>query len=280
MSRETDNPLRRESGVIVSDEIPVPSVLEIQEITIAKTSLTRDQGNELRDCIEALKLAVKVLEGAAEKVSPVSAPAENATQRRSYMDYFRFRYEHSSFVKFIKGKGMSAEDVDTAIGTFTLLNALLLTIPFSMVGSLGFGYWDALEAIFAKCPNSKNLGGNTLETIFRGTYQQLCGTIYSSISNLLMACFYYSLRPKSEEDFKAWWPRGMYVVVMLLIGTLLSVVCALTLAGTMVTGFWFFSPTSYRCDDDNIEAELYVTTISVGLFFVVVPSLVAIALMF
>ena len=194
-------------------------------------------------------------------------------------EYYRYRVANSALLKFKSGEGIDADTADTAVGTFTLVNALLLTIPFSLVGSLGNSYWDWLQELFETCPHSAALGNNTFEGIYVGVFNQLVGTFYACISCLLLASFYYLLRPKAEKDFRLWWPRGRWVFGMLLIGTILSVVICLTLAGTLVTGFWYFTPTSYRCDDHSPQNYLYAQGLSMGLLFIVFPSIVAILLM-
>ena len=68
----------------------------------------------------------------------------------SFFD-IRARLASSSLVKFFSGVDLSSDDVDTTVNTFTLVNALLLTIPFGLISGLNFSYWDALQTILLTC---------------------------------------------------------------------------------------------------------------------------------
>ena len=233
---------------------------------------------QVGEIVKVLKAMVIAAEKTINKGQEKDACKDDAPLSVFSDGYFNWRKKHSSVVKFLDGNGMTADTVDTAVGTFTLVNALLLTIPFGLVGSLGNNYWDWLEATMASCPLGGNLDGNTFHDIYQAIYSQLCGTVYTSISCLLLACFYYLLRPKEDADFTRWWNRGIYVVAMILVGTLIAVIIALTLAGFLITGLWYVTPTSYKCID-NAYGNMYPNALLTGMFFVIVPSIVGIFLM-
>jgi hypothetical protein len=49
--------------------------------------------------------------------------------------WFKSRYHSSSLRKFAEGTDMKSEDADAAVNTLTLVSALILTIPYSLVSA-------------------------------------------------------------------------------------------------------------------------------------------------
>jgi len=63
------------------------------------------------------------------------------------------KYLHSKLVSYIEGRGLSPPDVDLLVNSVTLVNALILTIPPSIITSLGqnSGSWQGLQDNIALC---------------------------------------------------------------------------------------------------------------------------------
>ena len=51
------------------------------------------------------------------------------------------RYRQSTLHDFLIGK-LTYEDADSAVNTISVVAALMLTIPFSILGSFNSDYWD------------------------------------------------------------------------------------------------------------------------------------------
>jgi len=242
--------------------------------TACATASTSEKMNQ------AIEKIIDVLKALKDDVNPtVEEDAPDSIFSRGYWNY-RFKKSHL----FNPHKSdFSADDIDSSVGTIALINALILTIPFALMGSLDHNFWDWMEEIFTKCPDSLVAQTYTLEQIYQAVYDQMLVSLYTPMSTLLLTLFYFFLRPKREAQFARWWPRGRYVISAMLVGTIVSVVGALTIAGTLVTGFWQFSPTSWRCatpEDDHDTIRRFVRALSLGVFFVIFPSVAAIILMF
>lgn len=52
------------------------------------------------------------------------------------------RYSVSNLRMMYEGTGAKPADIDVAVNTFTVVNTLVLTIPFGLVGSLNQQFWD------------------------------------------------------------------------------------------------------------------------------------------
>ena len=77
------------------------------------------------------------------------------TQAHTFDAYFRYRVRHSNLRKYFGGFAgslhLTSEETDTAVNAVVLLDALILTIPFSLLPSLNREYWDWLKEQFDAC---------------------------------------------------------------------------------------------------------------------------------
>lgn len=139
------------------------------------------------------------------------------------------------------GKDVTAEDIDNVVNTLTLMNALILTIPYGIMASTNFEYWDWVESTLAGCPDSEF----TYDQDFSQFNNAFHTVVYSAITALLVAMVYYLLRPRKESKFKKWWKHARYVFIIMLGATVVSCV------GLVATSAWLFSwyiiPTSKLC---------------------------------
>jgi hypothetical protein len=113
----------------------------------------------------------------------------------------------NTFQKFMNGDGMTAEDTDLIMNTIALINALVLTIPYSLSGSLDNSYWDWVQTTLNStrctdyvekyCPSGPS-------ACFQQSYSQvqnsLYCTVYASITALGISFAYYLMRPKFIDD--------------------------------------------------------------------------------
>ncbi len=58
---------------------------------------------------------------------------------------------------WMPGVGLDYTDADNAVNTVTLVAALMLTIPFSVMGTFGNQFWDQLQQDLSVCnpPNDR-----------------------------------------------------------------------------------------------------------------------------
>ena len=112
------------------------------------------------------------------------------------------KYSKSKLVGFVEGRGVSCEDVDTLVNSITLVNALILTIPPSIITSMGYnsGTWDSLEdAIADKC----NVEGSELlwyNSVYTPMWKCLVSSLICCVFGLVIAIAYYILRPTQKDS--------------------------------------------------------------------------------
>ena len=216
----------------------------------------------------------------------MSSTAENdkapAIEKESIGARLKAKYEKSSINKYLVGDGLTSDDVDTTMNTLALINALILTIPYSLAGSLDNQYWDWLQSTYASSECSDQCGKNDANNCFtsarQATLNSLFASVYSSIAVLCIVAVYYILRPttsdKSEDDSKPessgqsrrpslieaaeleakmrvarfgnWWKQGRYVILIVFLFTFVSVTSVLTIFGALA-GI-YMTPTTLLCD--------------------------------
>jgi hypothetical protein len=192
---------------------------------------------------ESVKIIAEALEKIARKMNrskaraaqshtAVAEPDIPVTSTKRCSNYLRNRFLRSGLWKLITGEGLSYEDADTAVNTFTLVAALLLTIPFSLVGNLSVEFWQAYEDELAACPGPVDM--TFAKEMARLVSNILSCVTYACIGAIINAVFYYVLRPKEDDDFSQWWSHGRWGVLVLFILTATAVIGTMTLYGTIV----------------------------------------------
>lgn len=57
------------------------------------------------------------------------------------------RWKDNNLREIFVGKYVTSEDIDNVVNTLTLVNALILTIPYGIMSSTGPDYWDYVEVL-------------------------------------------------------------------------------------------------------------------------------------
>jgi hypothetical protein len=139
--------------------------------------------------------------------------------------------------------------VDTAINTLTLVDALIVTIPFGIVSAANYTFWDWLQTL--PCNTDDFHHDHFGELPYYYFYYRFVGSIWqiviSCVIGIVLATFYYLLRPSDDEVFLRWWTRGKVVLVFSVVATAIGVLSTLYLAGLLLDGWWVIS-TSQACD--------------------------------
>jgi len=108
----------------------------------------------------------------------------------------------------------------------------------------------------------------------------IVGAIYSAVISLVMAMFFYILKPREKRAFEKWWVYGKHVVFMIFCGTCCSIYCTLSIAGFTMNPFLFYTSTENICSRlrNGLDATSFSTIgLGSGLFtlsFCLVVSLV------
>jgi hypothetical protein len=171
----------------------------------------------------------------------------------SYFAYFSSRWRHSNLHKYVGGFAESLEltpnETDTTVNAIILLDALILTIPFSIIPCLTTAFWDTLKADFRACPSSLYPSGWDADSWFYGWYYKLnnwiLATIYIVIGGISLACFYYTNRPLDERKFRIWWVTGKYSFYAIQLLAVTGVIMLLTILSCMMV--IFSTPSSLLC---------------------------------
>ncbi len=150
------------------------------------------------------------------------APASHQAQPRAV----RFR----RLKQFAKGEDLKPADADGAVNTMALVAALLLTVPFSIIGSLTNAFWDTHEALISMCPRA----ALSAHTRHAQVEIALCGLMYTTMACIIVAAGYSVLRPADEPEFRAWWKRGRFVMLFMFLSVVTAIVCAFTVFNSLV----------------------------------------------
>lgn len=188
---------------------------------------------EFSEQLEKICETIKVLKEKVDAAEPGSAgPPKSLWEKlcnNSLMDVFI-------------GDDVTNEDVDSIVNTITLMNALVLTIPYGIMSSAGYDYWDWVQDTLKQCPSTKF----TFDQDFNQFGRAFHAVIYSAITILLVAMAYYLLRPRTVMKFRRWWKAGArYVIFIMLAGTTSS--CISMVACTTWMFSWYMMPTSKLC---------------------------------
>ena len=98
------------------------------------------------------------------------------------------------------------EEADTVINAMALINALVLTIPFTIASSLNHEYWNTLKLNVQICSDIEYTGMK--HAIIGPLYTSMCSTTFGLVITLI----YYFNRPKGPKHFAMWWKhRGIII---------------------------------------------------------------------
>lgn len=141
---------------------------------------------------------------------------------------------------FYENENISVDEVDLIVNTITLVNALILTIPFEIMTSLTVSNMDEFEVALSQCLIEGEPGDLYFKTQSELDYflklqygwmtKSTLISIYVPLISLIIAVLYYFFRPsklsdsKVEEnkEFLKWWRRGRFLVLKLFLGMVID----------------------------------------------------------
>jgi hypothetical protein len=100
------------------------------------------------------------------------------------------RYMKSSLRNLIIGENLKLGELDGTVATISFMNAIILTIPYQLMGNISIEFLDTLHQIIKGCPNSSMLKQYNFQDIYNFYAVNMVFCIYSSIG-VLCACFLY-----------------------------------------------------------------------------------------
>ena len=87
---------------------------------------------------------------------------------------------------FFETEGKSVETIDAAVNAVSLLNALILTIPYGIIGVFTPEFFDNLEIAINSCPEGSHLAQFDTPKYVNMFRRYIYGTLVSSICVLLI----------------------------------------------------------------------------------------------
>jgi hypothetical protein len=137
--------------------------------------------------------------------------------------YVTYRINNSNLMKYYLGRGLSIEEADEVVNSFALINALVLTIPFSILASYSDSFWDWLNE------NNDQCDGNSYQKVADLLLNTLYTPAYSSMTSLIIAILYYILRPKNKEYFKIWYGHAKWAIFIMFFMTATGIIMIITI---------------------------------------------------
>lgn len=113
---------------------------------------------------------------------------------------------------------MDISDSDNIVNSVTVVNALLLTIPFNLLGAYNETFWAWEINNIATCNNGIYNATSGIFTpsflndlgldLYLNVSSKIFNCTFAAVIGLFLAAIYYTLRPKNQAIFAQWWPRG------------------------------------------------------------------------
>jgi hypothetical protein len=163
-------------------------------------------------------------------------------------EWWRKRLTVNSRVwSFFFGKSHMMEDPDAAISAMTLVCALTLTIPFSIMSYMNGTFFTDLKATLSNCPAGIGSSAkDSYDTVFRSMQQALWACVMCSIMGLTLSSVYYVFQPLPGKDLDGWCRnQGRVLFTSLIIVTMCAIVALLVLSSYLFT--YYTVPTDDVC---------------------------------
>jgi len=202
--------------------------------------------------------------------------------RDGLLSHFRGRFQKSTLSRFISGDDLKPEDAEVAANVFTLINALLIAIPFAVLASFGRSFWDDRINTLLSCGYlSKEQVDADTDIFIIILHNNLVGAVYSSICCIVMAALFYILRPKDPIEFSSWWKGGRIVIFALFLGTTATCFMTMDLLHLMVQQELYFTTKDRMChriyannnngmtpNGENVHPDYSINGLNTGLTFI------------
>lgn len=105
---------------------------------------------------------------------------------------FYRRLVSGAAMRYIYGIGLQLQIVDTFLNTLSLINALIVTIPFGVMSMYGADFWDSLEQ------SMKQHGcGSQFDDVYNSIRGNINAVLCFSLIPLLITTLYYIVRPSN-----------------------------------------------------------------------------------
>ena len=139
------------------------------------------------------------------------------------------------------------EDYDAGVNALALLSALMLSIPYEVIGHVNYEYLDFLHEQLNECAegDSSHLGYGQIYSLYRGSF---LATVYMAISGMILATFYFLFKRNNTADYLLWRKKARWLVISLFLSTALAIM-SLILLTNMLFDYYLISSEENMCDN-------------------------------
>jgi hypothetical protein len=180
------------------------------------------------------------------------------------------KYKSPVLKFFLEVDDEAALDYDNAVNALALICALVLTVPFGVMGMTNSEYFENLEVTLDACTNS---GAVTYEAQFSKYLSNLGLTIYTCLMGLTFSCGYYLFYNKEQSSELSHFQRLKLKILMfcLFLATVGAVTGLMNLSSLLLN--YYTVPFDKLCTYNN--SDIWGT----GIFFVFLSFFSALFLM-
>ena len=132
-------------------------------------------------------------------------------------------------------------DFDQGVNSFSIMNALVLTIPYSFLQAMDGTFWGKLKDTWSACDASTYISqkwngqpGEEYSYQYNNFHSNVATAIYGSISALLLAAMYYVFRERNTEVLSSRRRiKQRFLLLFMYLSSIVSVLGALNMAGNL-----------------------------------------------
>ena len=125
------------------------------------SSASRSTGQPVMTKEEMIKKSEASIKALADSIESLLQRNKKAQEKEAIqlseeerdLDWLNYLTGDNNLARFWSGASIGPEETDSVIETFTLVNTLLLSVPFNCIGALNNGYWDWLQESLQACTN-------------------------------------------------------------------------------------------------------------------------------
>ncbi len=142
------------------------------------------------------------------------------------------------------------EDYDAGVNAMALLNALVLSVPYTIMKHMDAEQllWMRLKLSLCE-PGQNSATYKGIYTLFRGSF---LASLYMAISGMILSTFYFLFKRTKQEDYKIWRPKARILVTSLFFATVLAF-CSLILMTNIYFNYYLLSSNEPICNNDSLK---------------------------
>lgn len=232
----------------------IPDALKTLLITSIQKNSKEVKNATRREEMKKLQRTQQPQRQEKPKSHAVSADSQGARHPRrssvfATLEAFNTNLRESAFGRFMSGRDMSVEDFDNSVNAMALVCAVILTIPYQLMSTLGFQYFDWLREQLSACPGGQAQGYdfNTGLIAFR-EYVLCCS--YSSICGMILSTFYYMFKRTDSQHLAQWKKKARQLVLVLFVCTCFSIISLVATSNFFLA--WYFIGSGMICTSNAL----------------------------